>query len=441
MSYQKEVKKVIRLWDFAKQNCVFLTKFGVEYEHGKLELYHGVNFKNEEDRRKYGDMRLLLLVVNHKGHLDIMSQLEAKSNDVFREISGKGNVEFDVMYHLMEDTTHYLHTRFTNPAHLYYFYACDSLQQITNTYKRYEEDKTKESQANYSHNMLLSPFETLALTLRLTLTDSYDQHHSAEERHTGKITAFFFIVEIFLIIYIIAKIRTFARRNEELDHPLVLVAVIEVLMALSLLSKFAHFWAFSKSGQNLELFDICAKIFFMASDGLLCLFFLMMSKGWGVSKIHLVFDYELELVLGILLLVARYAWVLVGHFVQKGDDDIFHMYNGVCGKLELFNLLVFYLWFVISLGQSALFAQPKYENLKKMLHFLGVVNYVVRPVLVILAEGVAVHNQHQYALVVTLGTNVLACALLSFIFTKERGTYMRVSISNGIELAGDTRLQ
>ena len=157
------------------------------------------------------------------------------------------------------------------------------------------------------------------------------------------------IINSIMASFLIVKIRYYYKRNEDIDYPLILIAVSMGLQMLGLLFKLYHFWVYSRTGEDLHALEVVSRVWNLASDLSLTGLFIMLSKGWGVSDVKFVDNHEAEIVLGGFLLVLRYIWVLLGFFLEYRHESVFHIYDGVTGKLELLNTIIFYIWFYLSI--------------------------------------------------------------------------------------------
>jgi len=443
----KKAKISIDAWDFANTNCVLLTRFGSEMRHSHLKLRHKVNWIKEEERQAWGNSSIELLIVTEAGHKKIQELTKTFEMDIHSKVIA--HIGDKKVISILNDHEEDIDLILPRGDSLYFFYVCDYHNQISRNYKakldKYRSEQAKTNEDNPTISARLYSSISLAagtkIEIRAILREASEYYHSIEERHLVKITSTFLVLYGIIAIHLIQRLLSLHKKNETDDHPLLLVGLSVLMMLFSVANKLVHFAVYSRTGHDLHFFELTSRVFYVFSDSVLFLFFILMSKGWGLGAINPLSEYLVESVGAIVLLLARFVWVIYGHYFERKSEDVYHMYDGISGKLELLNLVVLYFWYFSSVTTQPLFSQPKYKGLKIQLHLLTALAYILRAGGILLIDLLSREYQHGYSWICTLGTHWMTCALLSAMFTHSRGTYMRVSISNGIELAGDTRLQ
>jgi hypothetical protein len=302
------------------------------------------------------------------------------------------------------------------------------------------ENRSASSTEKLWNDKTMSLHSGSILRLKLSVVDEKMFHHSLEAYHTGRITMGFLVLYFLLFVFIFLKHRKYHSMNESVDHPLISITSVIGCQFVSLSFKMGHFIIYGNVGYDYGFFDLFYKLTYMLSDGIMCYFFLLMSKGWGIKTVHFIEDYELETALGIVIWLCRYLWIVVGYFTENQKDILFHMYDGTTGKLEIFNLIGLYVWFILSMRRSELSTSEKYKTFGFQLKLLATAYFCARPICVLFIYSIEKVNQHELSLMVTLVSHLIVCTVLSLILTNKRGVYMNYSMSNGIELTGNTKI-
>ena len=237
-----------------------------------------------------------------------------------------------------------------------------------------------------------------------------------------------------LLIFDVRKLVQQYKRAEALDYPLLFIAIIAGLQMVGIILKFIHFQIYSETGEEYELLDIASRIWYLCADILTCSLLLIMSKGWGIAKVSLYDDYEIEFVMGLLLMTLRYVWVILGFFVESGSDDLYNIYDGYTGKCELINTVFFFAWFAVSINSVEIFKAFKYQKLKNILLTYGTLLLLVKPVLILLIYMFDEEHQHLLSNLVSFLAHFVVLSLMAASFTKKKGEYMKAALSNSVEL-------
>lgn len=452
----KDVQQDVRIWQFHKSNCLFITRFGTPRLKGHIFFEHEIDWRSDDERVLFGDIRGDILILDEKGDLLIKELLNRMETDIAKKVDPTHLIgKFTVS--LFENKVDHFEYELKHARELYYFYFCDHEQEIFSSYQRklekYRSDgkirhqiktsgenKSASSTEHLWNDKTMSLHSGSFLRLKLSVVDEKMFHHSLEAYHTGRITMCFLALYFFLFLFIFLKHRKYHSLNESVDHPLVSITSVIGCQFVSLSFKMGHFIIYGNVGYDYGFFDLFYKLTYMLSDGILCYFFLLMSKGWGIKTVHFIEDYELETALGIVIWLCRYLWIVVGYFTENQKDILFHMYDGTTGKLEIFNLIGLYVWFILSMRRSELSTREKYKAFGFQLKLLATAYFCARPICVLFIYSIEKVNQHELSLMVTLVSHLIVCSVLSLILTNKRGVYMNYSMSNGIELTGNTKI-
>lgn len=478
VTLSKHVSGSLKTWEFENKSCFFLSRFGTESKSGHFDFHHQVNWLNTDDRLDYGDIDGEILILDQEGHSraqDLLSKFDSRIKEKLQEMQKETSSkqpflikEFQVsLFHDGTDSTNF---ELTSGSSLFYFYFCDLEGKIVSSYKRKmlahkleieriqrekreesgikedyedkkEDNKDKHDNSESPTGPPVIPHPSLGLppdiftsgtvlSYKLDIIDGRGYHHSLEEAYTGLICACFIPAYICLLAHISRKVHSYRKETSSLDHPLVNIWAITLLELASLLFQLLKYFLYTFKGYDMYL-ELPSKLAFLLSDGALATFFILMSKGWGVVSLNLVVKFEGEVALGIALLMGRYIWVLIGYFSSSQSENLYHMYDGWVGVLEMLNLLVFFFWFQCSLNTRSIFMQPKFRSLKTHLLLLGSVYYLIRPLCVL---GIA-HSPPSLrgvgAYLLTLVSHLGVTGFLGVTLTRRRGVYMKIAISQG----------
>lgn len=429
----KKFGKDIKLWHFTEAKCAYLGRYGSHLPQATCSVIHKVDWSKNEDRERFGDFKASLIVLKEAGHHKATEMLDVSNPHIIENL--RAEVLLTQQIPLQTDAT----DRFSlqSGSGLMYFYLCDDGHSISAAYKS-KLQASREEQRPDLHTSGLN------LSIELDLVDEQARHHSLEEEHTFRICAVFF--GLFLGLFVLGLKRTLSvwREQELTDEPLLVMCCILAVLCASSVCKMTGFGLYSAGVQSHTYFELVHRILFMAGDGLLCVFLIMLSKGWGAVAGLDLCDEGGQVLMGIFLLIARYTWCLIGYFVEYEDDDLFHLYDGWSGKLEIANLLAFFLWFRFSMRKQTTLSDPALNPYKHHLEISSILLYLLRPTSIIFFMLLADReSQHEWGLITTLGSSWLACCAFSRTLFTAKGTYMRVAVSNkpALELPATNKLE
>ena len=456
----KESQRDLRMWQFHNTDCQYMMRFGTPRQNGHLFFEHDVDWRSDEERQLYGNIRGEVLILDQEGDRVMKDMLAKEEKDALKAVHEE-NVVGRYIIGLFENRVDHYEFRLKESNKLYYFYFCDYNKEIIQSYQRklekYREDAKNSNMAGSQTTSASDSDGTRTIKqtwtggptslstgtvvkYKITIVDDEMYHHSIEAYNTGRISTVFLVLYLVLFLFVYLKHRKYRQQNETVDHPLFSITSVVGCQLISISFKMASYIIYGNVGYDFGFFDLFHKLMFMLSDGILCYFFLLMSKSWGMKIVHFIDDYELETAFGIVIWLCRYLWIIVGYFTENMHDNMFHMYDGVTGKLEIVNLIGIYIWFVFSMKRSDLSTKEKFKKFGNQLRFLAAVYFCARPLSVVFIYMVDKVHQHELSLIVTLTSHLLASAVLSLILTNKKGVYMNYSMSNGLELTGNTKI-
>ena len=431
------------------RDCNFIGKYGSENARYAVEVkYYSIGaFKQaQEDLIKDNEMVSLKLVAfDREQHEWIQKAFSESKEDIF-----KGAIKAEtptITLDLRTDMDYF--GRFVHPKRgIHYFYFCDDQHEI----KSYMGHQVGEEAQNESVNEgIFSAIKSLifkanhsAVVYKLRLMSeaesSHHYHHSIEQSQTDTICLLLFFFNACIFVYLVLKIRNYYSNNEKVDYPLLVIAMSVMFQNVGLIFKFIHFWILSASGDDVRGLEIGSRMWSLFADVSLCLLLIFMSKGFGVIDVDFARDYVAEFAGILLLCAARYVWILIGYINHTENEDVYHIYDGTTGKLELLNTIALYFWFMSSINLVAVFKQSKFLNLKLQLIVYATIYLCCTPVAILLVYWLDPMHQHQLSTALSLGSHMLVCAIAGLSFTNKRGVYMKISTSNSIELDGSTKI-
>lgn len=438
----KSVEKTVKVWSFNDKICILLARFGSEQRDGYLKIENSMNWMADHHRTDAGSFRGVISVFDKNTHEQLQMLLNNFDKNAYTKVRDQVVQEFWVELSSPETVEFEFGVRESNQ--LYYFYLCDGQGEIIGAYKRRLEIFRERHEKNRKEGRPPSITDTWVegesgtlITIKMTLTNSDRKHHSSDESHTIPISSWFTVINILIFGYSIYRVQQFRKIHEWHDDPLIMITVIIGLQLLAILMKMAHFFVYSHSGGDHDVLEVGSRVLYILSDGLLGCMFLLFSKGWGVTEVHLVFDFEIELVMGIVLLVARYAWVLVGYFLESTTDDPLYFYDGVHGKLEIVNMWGFFAWFIYSMRHEPALQKSRFEKLRVILLVLGTIHFTVRPIFVIILLRAPVEVQHFWSMLISYSTHAIVTAIFSAFLTRQKGIYQKIAISTTLGGLGE----
>lgn len=391
----KAVSGMLKDWIFTNNHCFIMTRYGSKT---------GVNIEVEVKAECNPSMHANIMVVDEIGHrmIDRMA-IEGVPDIAKVMLDLHGNhVDQHVLIDLAKNDPVSLKLNLSNKDELYYYYICDHDLQINAYYKqkldvfRSQLNSPPAGESEGITTAAVDRFQEILhacsdISYRLQLTNGSSHHHSSEEDYVGIISLVFTVVYSVLAVEVGCRLCRAYKTSGQLDHPVAMLMSVAFMQFCSTLFKSLHALQYSPTGQDWSTLDVLNRGCYVLADGGLCLLLLLMTKGYGVAQIHLVLDFELELVVGVVLLALRYVWVFVLYYRESDSHDLFHMYDGWLGILELLNLAVFYSWFLGSLAASPVFQKDKLDSLKKTIFKVGSLYFLLRPVmlltLLILPQG------------------------------------------------------
>lgn len=448
-----QAKKFANKIDFSTLNetdCVYVGKYGSESGKYGLEINHhtyGVFASERQNLNQSLTFSIKLVILDGEKNKEAKKLLQDGQKEIYQRLGGKNLPQIDV--DLMSDGIFYTSFK-QEETGIHYFYFCDGLKMV----KKYMKEDAAEKEAQEEDpglggifsNLLGGIFRMRATTfdykIDITTVDESNRryHHSIEQRQTDKICLVFFFLFAYLIVYLGKKIRKYYNDNEKVDYPLLLIALSVILQNFSLIFKFIHFWMVSSSGEESHGLDIGSRMWNLFSDMVLSTLLIMMSKGFGVVEVDFISDYIAEFAIGIAILAFRYIWVFLGLILKRDDDEVFHIYDGVTGILELLNTIVLFVWFISSLNLVKIFKSSKFANLRMQLAAYGSIYLCLSPVLILLVYFLDPMHQHQLSTFIALASQLIVCSMMAISFTNKKGVYMNISLSNSLELIGNTKL-
>ena len=422
----KQLRKTMKIWQLVEAKCVFMGRYGSTRSQATGSLYHQVDWSSAEHRDRFGNMKLSFIGLLEQGHRKATEMIDVSDSRITESISAQ--VVTNHTFSLQEDFRENFDLRLPSSAHMVYFYVCDHHHSTAAAYKEKLAASRTESSPDL-HNSGMN------LYLDLSFFDIDSRHHSIEEEHISTISTCLCSLFLLLFVIVLRRLIQMWKTDDTSDDPVMVFCCVLGIMVCCLACKMAAFWLGSAGLTAHTYFELVHRILFMAGDGLLCVFLILLSKGWGVTKSEELLDKGAEILLGVGLLVARYTWCLIGNFLESERDDLFHLYDGWTGKLEILNLLVFFIWCHISFKREQILKSVGLSRLRLSLITSSFLLYLLRPLMVLISITCAtVENQHQLSFTATLGSNFLSCLSFCFILLPRKGIYMRVSSSNKPEL-------
>lgn len=444
----------ISLATLAHKRCVFAFRFTGTVEAVKADFRYKLILKHLPDLEDF-NFNVHLGVLDQKGKalfeklhkLDdpliktrmvetFLAYKEIDLKNGYREDPGSGR------YRASADLT-------VKSAHSHlYYYWCDLDGFIRHFAKNKAVQLTRSSDNSDHPSFLLKAIDAGTLEFEATVASTKDDksslwerldshaHFSREDYETLYICSIAATAYAVLIIFVGKKVWGYYNQNEQLDFPLILILASCALQFMGSAVKCLQLLIFSFLDYQLTFLTIFSLIWHMGADTAISLLFITMAKGFGTISREILVDSDWEFAVGFFLLLGRYLWTLAGFFVDFGGQDHYHIYDGLIGWCELGLTILFFAWFSWSIKKSEIYQNSKYTPLRTILVSFGLIHFLLRPVLIIMVNFFDPIHRHSMALIFGFSSHFIVCGLAGITFTNKRGTYMKYSIANGIELIG-----
>lgn len=426
-----KVTKTLTQEKLEKKECHFLKKYWLRSGVGEADL----KILTKKGYSKGEESRLHLAVATIKGSklikfpLDLhkaedfcgsldphLAQREALSFSWANKSKNSTKIEFggEAPANSIFDSE-YAQRR---PAE-FFFYVCDCDGLMTS-----------------DHFSFIGPEKRKKLKIEVSLVTKHvsGKYHSGEQHSIFNFISIFLILYFALLVFGAYKIYKYHTQELEIDYPILLTLGCVFIQLLSLVSCAIHNISILFIGEGYSVLDVASRIWHMAGDLGVSLLLVLLAQGFGTFIDSIGDDQVLSLFLMIGLIIARYALEIIGYFVNN-HEDIYHIYQGWTGHVQLLLTLFVFLWFNKSYYAGKLRTTDRFKKFAKVLYGLGCLLFCLRPALVLATELFDPVDRHIVALVSSYGAVWVACFALLILLTNKRGVYQTVSFSRtGFEL-------
>ena len=265
-------------------------------------------------------------------------------------------------------------------------------------------------------------------------------YHGADEKYILEFLILFLVLFLGLLGFGLSKIYKYFTKKEEMDYPILLAVGCIPMQVLSLTAKLGHNMFVLIFGDGLDFLEGLSRIWHMVGELSLSLFLVLLALGFGT-----VFDnvstkeLQPQLIISLCLVVLRYFLEIIGNFVND-HEDIYHVYQGWTGNLQLIINLFVFGWFMHNIKKSPLSRIPKYKGFKNVLTWLCSIYFLARPLLILFTELLDPKDRNLVATVSSFGAIFWVNLVLIIILTNKKGVYQSVSFSrHGMVLAEPTK--
>lgn len=297
----------------------------------------------------------------------------------------------------------------------YFFYLCDCTRKMKEIYKRKPSESKKTS-----------------LRYTVSIVDEDDNHHGAETKGIIKVISFFLFVFSGILSFGVLRAYNNKLKNDVYDYPYIVLIGIAFIMICGLTIKLIHNAVYSYNGTGVSFLEVISRCWLMAADSTLSFLLILMVRGWGTKFLMLGSEYEPTLFVILITILVRYGWTVHAWF--QYHEDVYHIFEGYAGFLEIAISVFKYLWFLLFWKRGKLGSTKKYKEFSRMLFFLSSILFFVRPLAVLFVSQVKEVRRYSISLFGILGANALVVFTLMVLFGNESGTYMKVAYSNRVKI-------
>lgn len=414
MVESKKVNFLINPKTFEKKSCFFVSKFFTKKGTGSLTTELSVKESTEKAKEAS-----LFLYTFAKKNSQIPRKLKASSKPNFcDEFQQKYDTLTEYHTELKPKQSSITNSKFgintenrdKDPVE-YFFYLCDCNRDFQN---------------------LIHQSNKISLSYTVRITDEDSNHHGAESAGITKVISFFILIFGSLLFYGILTAYENKLKNDVYDYPYVGIISIPFIMLCGLFLKLIHNLAYGYNGTGISLLEIISRCWLMAADSALSFLLILMIRGWGTKFVMLGQEYEKVLVCILLTILARYGWTV--HAWWQYHEDVYHIFDGIAGRLEIGISVVKYIWFILFWRMGSLGSSRKYKQFSKMLFCLASLLFFVRPLAVISIGWFDEVRRYSMSLFGILAANAFVVLILLVIFGKEDGLYMKVAFSGRVKI-------
>lgn len=180
------------------------------------------------------------------------------------------------------------------------------------------------------------------------------------------------------------------------------------------------------------------KIYHFTADMLFSILLILMASGFGTFWVNEMPHQNLFLgfVVGLGL---RYGAAMF-FIIFSTPDYAFHEYEGIAGIAEVVSCIGISFWFIGYLMIGGLTVHKKYERYTKVLVFIGMLYFLLRPLMILWVEFMADQNKMLFVFMWEYGSMLLGIGILMLQMLARKGSYTKVAMTLGVTKQVETEM-
>lgn len=256
---------------------------------------------------------------------------------------------------------------------------------------------------------------------------------SYEELYIFELSIGFFFGYLAILVIQGYQMKKWKTSGLSYDLPLTLLGLSVQCQVISQVFRILHWSLVHYLGYEIWLVALITKLYHLIGDVVQTILLIFLAQGWGLLFKE-SFPKISMFVLPMSLTALRYIWTLVSFYFIRDVKD-YHDYEGLTGYLDQIACMILGQYFVYSLYVSGMKKDQKYANFMKMIKYLGVFIFALRPAM-ILSVNFIVEKDWQLFFVFCweFGSNLFAISVVGLALLAKNGSYKKIAISAGIFL-------
>ena len=416
----KVVKLEITPKTYRDRRCHFLTKFWSKEDHTNLKGSLKIQ-KIEFLEHPKSDLSLMLkvLVMGPSGSNVIKKlQIQDKTPQFCHIVHGFAKRILDLEIPLSDNKQVSASTQIVSQVHKlpheYNIYLCDCQKDLDI------------DQQSYLKNIKISA--------KIELLDGSVDHHGAESRWIPLLTTTFWVLYTTLFLTAVYKMRAHKAKYSTYDQPYTALTGVVFTQVFALTLKILNDIFSRNNGEGLGRMEALSRCWMMAADSAFCYLCIFMVKGWGTLYI-LLSDSDLNyLIFALLTILGRYGWTLYAWSVRH--EDVYHMFEGVTGGLEIGITFFKYFWFLVWYKQAGRLREGGRDQrslnfmvFRNSLFYLSSGIFFVRPMSLMMIRLYKHVDRHFMAIFCVCSSNFLGCVVMMWALDSKNLAYKKASYS------------
>lgn len=239
-----------------------------------------------------------------------------------------------------------------------------------------------------------------------------------------------------MVTLLIVQLLKWKREGLGQDLPLLTLGIQITAQIFSLAFRVFTMWQLKTWGIQWGFFPFMSKLYHFIADLIFSALIVLLATGFGTHWQKRIPNPKIFSV-AIAIMVVRYIWVIYSHFWLREKDSL-HDYEGHLGSFEIFASIIMAVWFLGSLGNVGLIKDPKYKRFLIVVTIVGLVYFMLRPLMIVLVENtVEINNQAFFVFFWEYGTFFYGSGVMMVLLLAKNGSYKQLALSMGVILMDD----